>query len=102
MKDVFSQIFYNKETVIYYVDSIKGKISEEFEKLRKLQAIIDQNKCLLCRKEYAGCYIKFSCGDIVCKACSDSCLKGNNEKTCRLCKKEFESYKEYIIKKEKY
>jgi hypothetical protein len=99
IKDVFSHICYNKETVVYYVDSIKEKISDEFEKLMKLQAVIEQHKCVLCRNEYGGTYVKFSCGDVLCKPCSDNCLKGDKEKICRLCKKIVYSHKEIIVKK---
>ena len=99
IKDVFTNICYNKDTIDFYVDSIKEKISDEFEKLMKLQAVIDQHKCLLCRKEFAGTYVKLSCGDVLCKPCSDSCLNEEKEKICIICKKIVERHKELIIKK---
>ena len=98
IRDNISGICYNKRTVNYYTENIRGKISEESEKIKLLQSIIDQHKCPVCKNEYDCNYIKLSCGDVICLDCSDN-IKKANQKVCLICKKEILKILEIKLKK---
>jgi hypothetical protein len=95
--DTISGICYNRRTVDYYLENMKGKISEELDKIKLLQSIIDQHKCPVCKKEFYSNYVKLSCGDVVCLACSEN-IKKVNQNVCLICRKDIISIIELKIK----